>query len=91
MTRPKIFVSAKCANELDPINRDDFNIRRGRQPNPTRMEKIKLFADRRREYDYSLTREVREAIKTGHSYRQVAEAAGVSVSVVQRIMKMEQS
>lgn len=70
----------------DPIEREGFNIRRERTPNPERMEKIKLFAERKRDYDKSMNREIREAILTGHSYRQVAAAAGVSVSVIQRIM-----
>ena len=72
--------------KADPIERADFNIRRGREANPDRMERIKLFADRKRAYDISMTREIREAIRTGHSYRQVATAAGVSVSVIQRIV-----
>ena len=86
--RSKIFVSAKNADENDPIKQEGFNIRRGRQPNPERIARIRFFAQRQREMDDRLAKEVREAIATGHSYRQVAEAAGVSVSVIQRMTKM---
>jgi len=71
---------------MDPIEREDFNIRRGRQANPERMERINFFAKRKGYYGDLLITAIREAIASGHSYRQVAEAAGVSVSVIQRIL-----
>lgn len=74
---------------VDPIQRDDFNIRRGRKPNPERMARIRFFAGRKDEYKLRLAKEIREAIKSGHSYRQVAAAAGVSVSAIQRIITKE--
>jgi len=70
----------------DPIQQADFNPRRGREPNPERMARVKYFSQQRSKYDEMMSNEVREAIATGHSYRQVAAAAGVSVSVIQRIM-----
>ena len=76
---------------MDPIQREDFNIRRGRVANPERMEKIKDLAMRTRVYNKMLETQIREAIKTGHSYRQVASAANVSVSVIQRMVHEEEN
>lgn len=71
----------------DPIEREGFNIRRGREANPQRMARIEFYAARKGIAEKALETEIREAIATGHSYRQVAKAAGVSVSVIQRMMK----
>lgn len=72
---------------MDPIEREGFSIHRGREANPERMDRIRFFAQHTKATRELLTKEVREAIATGHSYRQVAEAADVSVSVIQRMVK----
>lgn len=72
--------------KLDPINREDFNIHRGRQPNPRRIRLIEMYAEKKRQAESSLNAAICEAMESGHSFRQVANAAGVSVSVIQRIM-----
>ena len=74
---------------MDPIDREDFNPFLKREPNPERIKKIDYFARRKAHYDALLTMEVREAIATGHSYRQCADAAGVSVTVIQRMVNKE--
>lgn len=74
---------------VDPIDQVDFNIHRRREANPNRMKRIRLYAEGRRHMDDMLTEEIREAHKTGHSFRQIAEAAGVSVSVIQRMVSHE--
>lgn len=68
----------------DPIEREGFNIRKGRVANPERIARIRSYAEAGRQFRDMLIGEVREAIKTGHSFRQVAEAAGVSVNTIQR-------
>lgn len=35
----------------------------------------------------ALTKEVREAKQAGHSYQQLADAVGVSISVIQRMVR----
>lgn len=80
---------------MDPIDRDDFNPRRGREANEETIANIKQLAevwhgleDQAQSWqDTMMVPAVREAIETGHSYRQLAEAAGVSTSVIQRMVR----
>ena len=71
---------------MDPIQREDFNIHCGREANPERIARIKFYASQKDAAKDALENEIRAAMMSGHSYRQVADAAGVSVMVVRRIM-----
>lgn len=52
-----------------------------------RLALIERASYSKKAWDRVLREHVREAINSGHSYRQVAKAARVSLSVIQRIMK----
>ena len=78
----------------DPIELPDFHPNLGRPANPTRMQTIRTLAAKyRQDLDEALdTRNaleqaLREAKATGHSYSQLVEASGLSVSSLQRIME----
>ena len=77
----------------DPID-SGFHPNLGRPANPQRMQNIRqLAAKYRQDMDEALdSREkleqaIREAKATGHSYSQLVEASGLSVSSLQRIME----
>lgn len=72
---------------MDPIERDDFHPRRPRPVNEERIKKIGYYASRKRHYEDLLTMEIREARAAGHSYRQLADAAEVSISTIQRMVE----
>lgn len=80
----------------DPIDLPNFHPNLGRPANPGRMQNIrKLAAKYRQDMDEALDtrkqleQEVLEAKKTGHSFSQLAEASGLSVSSLQRIVNDE--
>lgn len=70
----------------DPIDLPGFNPMRKREPNPERMARIRELAARIGVLREALHQEIREAKAAGHSYPQLAEAAGVSIGVIQRIV-----
>lgn len=78
---------------VDPIEDPNFNPARKREANPETIATIQVLAlnyhravanaeARKRE----LAAAVREAKRAGHSYPQLAEAAGVSMGVIQRFV-----
>lgn len=78
---------------VDPIEDPNFHPMRARPANPTRIARIKALAKQYRakmaDADVvraEMAREIREAKAAGHSYPQLAEAAGVSMGVIQRIV-----
>lgn len=77
----------------DPINRDDYNPYTKRDPNPERITLIKQRAEayhavmqRAAELRAELDDAIVDAHQTGHSFRQIQEASGISISSIQLML-----
>lgn len=75
---------------MDPIDRPDFNINTKREPNVETMARMRGQASLWRsaveaanDERAKLNELILYAFDTGHSYRQMSEAAGVSIQVIQ--------
>ena len=77
----------------DPITREDFNPYTHRDPIPQRIDSIRQAAEA---YHAAMQHAVElrdvlddtivEAHQTGHSFRQIREASGISVSAIQNML-----
>lgn len=79
---------------MDPIKRPNFHLNRARPADPATVASvIRLAAEYRNTKEMShqarheLEMAVRVAKEKGHSYSQLTEATGLSVSVIQRMVK----
>ena len=77
----------------DPIESDDYHPYRKREANPERIARIKLAAEAWRSSRAvtsgarrKLDDEIVAAHATGHSFTQLRDASGLSVSAVQNIL-----
>lgn len=78
----------------DPIDQPGFYPNLRREPNPERIKRIEELADKyhclKRDMEAARDRlsiEVREAKSAGHSYNQLATAAGVAIGTIQRMVE----
>lgn len=80
---------------VDPIDRPDYNPMRAREANPETMQRIAYLGATYRQklaeariVREEMEREIRLAKAAGHSFPQLAEAAGegFSIGVIQRIV-----
>lgn len=77
----------------DPIEDPSFNIMRAREANPERINRIRELARQWRMHERraedvrdEMAQEIRAAKAAGHSFPQLAKAAGVSIGTIQRIV-----
>jgi hypothetical protein len=80
----------------DPIDRPDYHPMRAREPNPVTMKHITFLGDEYRKLlrnaeiiRKTLEAEIRQAKAAGHSYNQLATAAGegFSLRTIQKIVE----
>lgn len=79
---------------MDPIDRPDFNPAKAREPDPDTMMYLNDLGKRHKaqvrelsEVRQWLTKAVREAKESGHSYSQIMDATGLSLGTIQRMIK----
>lgn len=82
---------------IDPIERPGFNPMAYRPANKETMKKINSLGDAYRDaleaagdIRRELEDEILEAKRAGHSYPQLAQASGLSISVIQRVIEKSQ-
>jgi hypothetical protein len=80
----------------DPIDKPGFNPHRGREANPERIERIRELGeewkgstDLAKAARRQLVAEIKSAKAAGHSFRQLADALGVSIGTIQGMVREE--